>query len=157
MKILTETGERVSITGIPQTLSDKRHFAVLHDNDFHFRPLIFLEVYKARQVTVQLGNHRVGLPADFSILVYDRDNGLIEAIELGMATGFDALAFNPLRGLIPESLPMVLHHDRDKREWMVPKFPNNCALAVSVAKTCIYICRGRWPEMNISDILNADL
>lgn len=153
MQILTEENEKMSLMGIPERLTDTRHYCVLRDEDFQFAPLIFVECYQARAIKLTFGKVSVKIPDDFQILAYDRDCGIIEAID-SLRGGFQAFSFNPLSGLLPSAPDYRASRSLEKVEWMVPRMPMDSALAVPVGEHVIYITRSKTlSEINLSDLL----
>ena len=153
MMILTEENEAVPLAGLPERICDTRHYCIMRDEDFQFAPLIFVECYQARAIKLTFGRFSVKIPDDFQILAYDSDCGIIEAVD-SLRGGFEAFSFNPLSGLLPSAPDYRASRSLEKVEWLVPKMPTDCALAVSVGPHVIYITRSKtMSEINLSDLL----
>lgn len=110
------------------SFDDDTHFCTLDYSgreviDFYFHPLMFLEEFRDTKAELSVGDHRVGLPLDWSILCGDPDVGMTELIPLTHINGrrFDVVTYNPFTSYMPSLMRMDLVNVYPNMEWVVPK------------------------------------
>ena len=109
MKILTLENRPFKLEKIPEWVDEKLRFAVLDNSDpgnpdFFYIPLIFLESFYAPAICLQIGEHNIQMPMDWSIAITDEDLTGIEVIPLTSLNnrGFLTATLNPLSGKLLE-------------------------------------------------------
>ena len=164
MKILTIDNKPYDLDTVPNEIDDIR-YSVLDASDsefidFYFLPLIFLESFHAPSICLQIGNHKLQMPMDWSILLCDEDYDGLETIPLTSLNnrGFRALAMNPMSHRIPDSLEIQITNIYQDVKWFFPKLKNGHMLSVPLEDgenpTCAFFVK----EANkVKDIQIADL
>ena len=103
MKILTVDNKSYDLDTVPEEIDDIR-YCVLDasdpdDIDFYFLPLVFLESFHAPAICLQIGEHEIQMPMDWSIMICDDDYSAVEVLPLASLNnrGFKAVTLNPLK------------------------------------------------------------
>lgn len=137
MKILTSDDNSFDINNVGGTFNEELTFSILDysdpsDIDYFNLPLIFLENYERPSVDLQIGEHRLQIPLDWSVVIVDKHSGVVETIELKSINGreFDVWCLNPISGFAPEFLPIKIMNVFPNKEWFVPKLKNGHILVV---------------------------
>lgn len=164
MKILTVENSPYELDTVPEEIDDLR-YCVLDASDsdavdFFFLPLVFLESFYAPAICLDIGNKKVQMPMDWSILLCDDEFGGVETIPLASLNnrGFKALAMNPLSNRIPDSLPISITNIYQDVKWFFPKLKHGHLLAVpiedGIKPRCVYFVK----ELNkVQDFELGDL
>lgn len=165
MKILTVENQSYELDTVPEEVDDLR-YCVLDasdsiDVDFFFLPLVFLESFYAPAICLEIGNQKVQMPMDWSILLCDEEFGAVETIPLASLNnrGFKALAMNPLSNRIPDSLPISITNIFQDVKWYFPKLKNGHLLAVPIEDTekprCAYFVKelNKVQDFELGDLL----
>lgn len=136
MNILTNENRTYDLDAIPSEVDDIRYCVLdcsdKNDLDFFFLPLIFLESFYAPAIVLELGNHTIKMPMDWSILVCDEDYGDLEVIPLTSLNdrGFHSLVFNPLKHFVPTTHEVNIVDVYADVKWFFPKLKNGNVLVV---------------------------
>ena len=164
MKILTVEDIPYELDTVPEQIDDLRYCALDASDkewvDFFFLPLIFLESFYAPAICLQIGEHQVQMPMDWSILLCDEDMGGVETIPLASLNnrGFRALAMNPMSNRIPDSLEVTITNIYQDVKWFFPKLKNGHLLAVPLEDGPEPVCAYFVKEANkVKDIQAGDL
>lgn len=147
MKILQETNTSFDINDIPKETEVDIRYCVLDYSDqknvdFIFYPLVFLEEFARPAADLSLGNFRVQVPLDWSIVIADKNMGSLEIIELKHINDrdFSAFAFNPIEGYMPHFLDIEIQNIFPNVSWSVPKLKNGHLLAVPLSNKPEPLC-----------------
>jgi hypothetical protein len=107
MRILTLENKAFDLNELPDEVDEDTRFSVLDNStpsepDFFFMPLIFLESFNSPAILLKIGDHEVQMPLDWCLVVGDQGTAMDpEVLPLTSINerGFDALIFNPIKGL----------------------------------------------------------
>ena len=153
MQILTLENKTFLLNNLPEEVDENTRFAVLdnsnpHEPDFFFVPLIFLESFNAPAIVLQIGDHEIAMPIDWSIAVGDSSSSSdIEVLPLTSLNdrGFQALAFNPLSSFKIEFKPIKIINFYNDVKWYFPKMKNGQLLATPIQggdqPSCVYFVK----------------
>ena len=130
MKILTVDNTVYEIDAVPDEIDDIR-FSIFDTTDpefmdYYFLPLIFLESFYAPAICLQIGEHNIQVPMDWSIAITDEDLTGIEVIPLTSLNnrGFLTVTLNPLsNGLLQAEEIQITNIFQDVK-WFFPKLKN---------------------------------
>lgn len=136
---------------LPNQIEDLRYCVLDYSNqsdvDFYFIPLIFLEVFQRPAADLKIGNYRVQMPLDWSIVISDKNFGLVEIIELKHLNDrdFSAFVFNPLKSYIPNFLEITIENVYSDVSWHVPRLKYGHILCVplddSASPNCAFFLK----------------
>ena len=100
--------------------------------DYYFIPLIFLESFYAPAIVMQLGEYKVQMPLDWSIVVCDEDYTSLEVMPLTSLNdrGFHTIVFNPLHHMVPVPYEVNIVNVYAEVKWYFPKLRNGSFLVV---------------------------
>ncbi len=100
--------------------------------DYHFVHLLYLETFNISSIDLRIGNHRVKMPSDWSIVIGDKHSGEIETILLSQINDreFDAFVFNPITGFYPQFLDIEIINIFPDVKWNIPRLIYGHLLAV---------------------------
>lgn len=122
---------------LPNQVSDDLRYCVLDysnqaDVDFMFIPLIFLDVFPRPAADLKIGNYRIQMPLDWSIVISDKDFGFVEIIELKHLNDreFSAFALNPMKSYMPSFLEVTIENIFPDVTWHMPRLKYGHILAV---------------------------
>jgi hypothetical protein len=168
MNILTPENTTYDLTNLPMELNEDLRYCVLDystpatDVDFHFIPLVFLDIFNRPSADLSIGPFRVQLPLDWSIMISDKNFGYVEMIELRHLNDreFTALVMNPIKTFIPKFYDINMLNVYNDVTWNMPrlKFGHILAIPLSSAPNsdCIFAVRenNRIPEsLDITKII----
>ena len=164
MKILTIENDTYDIDCVPDEIDDIR-YCVLDGGDpewvdFFFLPLIFLESFYAPAICLQIGEYKIQMPMDWSVLLCDEELDGIEVIPLASLNnrGFRVLAMNPFTSKIPGSEEVSITNVYQDVKWFFPKLKNGHLLAVPLESGENPKCAFFVKDANkVKDIEVADL
>jgi hypothetical protein len=127
IRILTADNTTYSMNDVPDQVDGLRYCVLDYSNqdevDYYFLPLAYLESFSSPAADLQIGPYRVQMPLDWSIVIGEKDHGEIEIINLMSLCdrGFDAFAFNPIDGYMPDFLPVEIVNVYPDVKWFFPK------------------------------------
>jgi hypothetical protein len=100
-------------------------------------PLIYLESFSSPAVVLQIGEHKVQMPLEWSMVVGNSDVGDLEVLPLTSLNdrGFEAFVFNPLTSSRPEFLPVDVINVYQDVKFYFPKLKNGQLLTTPIQKT----------------------
>ena len=128
--------------------------------DYYFLPLIFLESFHSPAICLTIGDHKIQMPMDWSIVTSDEDFSTIEVLPLASLNnrGFIAPLFNPLRNAIPDAAELQITNIYQDVKWYFPKLKNGHVLVVPLEDKVEPKCALFVKEANkVKDIDFADL
>ncbi|NDB64538.1 MAG: hypothetical protein EB168_02555 [Euryarchaeota archaeon] len=136
MQILTLDNVKYDLDTLPEEVDDMR-FNILDNSDpsnpdYHWIPLIFLESFNSPALVLKIGEHKIRMPVDWSILIGEPDVGDLEVLPLTSINdrGFKAFQFNSLTDFRPSFLPIEIVDVYQDVSWYSPKLKNGQLLAV---------------------------
>jgi hypothetical protein len=124
--------------------------------------LIFLESFNAPAIVLQIGDHEIAMPVDWSIAVGDSSSSSdIEVLPLTSLNdrGFQALCFNPLSSFKIEFKPIKIVNFYNDVKWYFPKMKNGQLLSTPIQggerPSCVYFVKeiSRQSEIILLDKL----
>jgi hypothetical protein len=143
MKILTNENTSIELDLIGRKLTERIHFAVFDSRhigqmDYQFNPLTFLEIFDGAGVLLDIGGFDLMVPSNWSIVIGDSSSGDLDVVPIEELNGrsFDAFAFNPLTGTVPEFLHIEVKEIYSNVSWTVPKL-NYCEFLVTPLPGCL--------------------
>lgn len=165
MDILTVENTTFSMNDLPDEIEDDLQFCVIdytdpHMADYQFIPLLFLESFNMPAMDVKIGEHRIQVPADWSIVIGDKNSGELEIIELKKLADrtFQAFCFNPIKGFMPEFKDIEILNIFPDIKWYVPKLRYGHILATPLSaendSLCVYIVKDAHKLPEQLDICN---
>jgi len=165
MRILTLDNTPYDLDHLPEEVDDMR-FAILdnsnpQDPDYHYIPLIFLESFNAPALVLRIGDKKIRMPVDWSILIGEPDLGDLEVISLSALNdrGFKAFEFNPLSSFRPSFLDIEIIDVYQEVAWYAPKLKNGQLLCVPLGEgenpECVYFVKDISRNCEIVDYNKA--
>ena len=163
MKILTVDNSVYEIDQVPDEIDDIR-FGVFDTSDpewmdYYFLPLIFLESFYAPAICLQIGEHNIQMPMDWSIAITDEDLSGIEVIPLTSLNnrGFLTATLNPLSGRLIECHEVKITNIFQDVKWYFPKLKFGHILAVPLGQDNNSPCAYFVKDTNkIPDVLSTE-
>ena len=139
MKILTVENGVYEIDQVPDEVDDIR-FGVFDTSDpewmdYYFLPLIFLESFYAPAICLQIGEHNIQMPMDWSIAICDDDaHSEIEIVPLTSLNnrGFKTPVFNPMDNKIPKIEEVFITNIYQEVKWFFPKLKHGHLLVTPI-------------------------
>ena len=165
MKILTVDNKAYDLDTVPNEIDDIRYCVLdasdKHNIDFFFLPLIFLESFHAPAICLQIGEHSVQMPMDWSILICDEEYSGFEVIPLASLNnrGFQALVMNPLQAISISAKEISITNIYQDVKWYFPKLKNGHLLAVPLTNgpkpKCAYFVKeaNKVQDIDIADLI----
>lgn len=153
MMILTLDNIAYSLTNMPDEVEEHVNFAVLDNSnpqqpDFFFHPLMFLESFSSPAIVLEIGEHQLAMPIEWSVAIGDESTSCdIEIIPLTSLNnrGFTALSLNPLTGFKLEFLPVKIVNFYNDFKWHFPRLKIGNLLAVPLNEqynpTCAFFIK----------------
>lgn len=137
MRILTEENKTFNIDDLDVDQPIDHRYGILDYSDtkhvdFYFIPLIFMETFNAPAVDLLIGQHRIQMPLDWSIIVADKDLGELEVMPFTSLNDreFQVLAYNPITGFRPEFPDIKIMNIYPDVTWSFPKLKFGHLLSV---------------------------
>lgn len=139
VKILTNDNRSYELNNIPDVVDDIR-FCVYEssaqvENDYYFNPLLFLETYQCPSVVLKIGEYRLEMPLDWSVLVCDEHMSGVEMMPLTSLSGrgFHTLAFNPYHHMVVMPVEIEIVDIYGEVKWYSPKLGDGSLLVVPLS------------------------
>lgn len=135
-RVLLPDNTSFDMTSLPDEVDDLRYCVLDYSNpndvDFYFMPLYFLDVFPRPAADLRIGPYRVQMPLDWSVVIADKDIGLLEIIELQRINDrdFDIFCLNPIKGYTPQFHEIIIDHIFPDVTWNLPKLKFGHLLAV---------------------------
>lgn len=137
MRLLCPENISFNMNELPKQVEDDLQYCVLdysnnQDVDFHFIPLIFLDQFPRPAADLKIGPYRIRMPLDWSIVIADKDFGLVEIIELKHLNDrdFSAFCLNPITSYMPSFHEITIENVFPDANWHMPRLKNGHILAV---------------------------
>ena len=141
MQILTLENEHFDLNTLPKEIDKDIRYSVLDnsdpkDPDYFFVPLIYLESFSSPAVVLQIGEHQVQMPLEWSMVVGNSEVGDLEVLPLTSLNdrGFEAFCFNPLTSNRPNFLPVDVINVYQDVKFYFPKLKNGQLLTTPIQK-----------------------
>jgi|TARA_B100001094_G_scaffold38360_1_gene32659 hypothetical protein len=141
MQILTLDNEYFDLNTLPKEIDKDIRYSVLDnsdpkDPDYFFVPLIYLESFSSPAVVLQVGEHQVQMPLEWSMVVGNSEVGDLEVLPLTSLNdrGFEAFCFNPLTSNRPNFLPVDVINVYQDVKFYFPKLKNGQLLTTPIQK-----------------------
>ena len=139
MQILTLDNQKYDLDTLPEEIDDMR-FSILDNSDpgnpdYHWIPLIFLESFNSPALVLKIGEHKIRMPVDWSILIGEPDVGDLEVLPLTSINdrGFRAFQFNSLTDFRPSFLDIEIIDVYQDVSWYSPKLKNGQLLTIPLS------------------------
>jgi len=137
MRVLLPENTTFDMTDLPPQVDFDLRYCVLDysdpkDPDFYFIPLVFVDTFPRPAADLRIGPYRIQMPLDWSVVIADKHLGIMEIVELKHLNDreFDAFAFNPVRGYMPEFHEITIENVFPDLDWYMPKLKFGHILAV---------------------------
>jgi hypothetical protein len=146
MRILSIDNTAFSMSEIPDQVDDLRYCVLDYSNqadvDFFFIPLIFLDIFPRPAAVLRIGEYRIQMPLDWSIVISDKNFGLVEILELKHINDrdFSAFVFNPIKSYIPSFLDITIENIYPDVTWNMPRLKYGHILAVPLTDGAEPLC-----------------
>lgn len=127
MHILTENNIPFSMNNIPNLVDDIRYsildYSSVNDVDYFCIPLVFLETFTTPAAEIKIGNNKLQVPLDWSIVIGEKDVGDLEIIPITQCLDrdFNVFCYNPINGYRPEYQTLDVTNIYPDVKWHVPK------------------------------------
>ena len=138
MKILTVDNKTYELDEIPDQVEDLRYGVLDYSDpknvDYYFVPLVFLESFYSPAAVLQIGDHQINVPLDWSMVICDQEVGEPEVVNLMSLNdrGFHAFVFNPITGFSPKYLEIQIKNVYTDVKWYAPKLKFGHLLCVPI-------------------------
>ena len=147
MQILTLDNEHFDLNTLPKEIDKDIRYSVLDnsdpkDPDYFFVPLIYLESFSSPAVVLQVGEHQVQMPLEWSMVVGNSEVGDLEVLPLTSLNdrGFEAFLFNPLTGSMPDYGKIEIINFYNDVKWFFPKMKNGQLLSIPITEKDNELC-----------------
>ena len=164
MKILTLENTSYDIDSVSEEIDDIRYCIFDASDpewmDYYFLPLIFLESFYAPAICLEIGEYKLQMPMDWSILTSDEDFDGIEVMPLASLNnrGFVAPILNPMKSWMPRSEEIQITNVYQDVKWYFPKLKNGHLLVIPLEDKLYPKCAMFVKEASkIKDIDFSDL
>ena len=162
MKVLTLENEALELDTLPEEIDDIRYsvldYSDPNDVDYIFVPLVFLESFNAPAATVRIGDYKINVPLDWSLIISEPDIGDAEVMSLMTLNDRDFKAFclNPLTDVMPSFLPITIENIFTETKWFFPKLKPGHILTLPLSDSkkpkCAYFVKETNKVPEIIDI-----
>lgn len=162
MRILTTENLAYDLDRVPESSEDIRYCVFDYsdpDNaDYYFIPLIFLESFHCPAVVLEIGEYKIQMPLDWSILVCDEDYSDLEIMPLTSLNdrGFHTMVFNPFKHMVPKPLEVNIANVYTDIKWYFPRLKNGNILVVPVEDkpfpNCVLFVKDAGKTPDVIDI-----
>jgi hypothetical protein len=136
MRILTVDNQAFNMNNLPNEI-DELYYGVLDYTtpsqvDYKFIPLLFLESFNSPSVDLKIGQYRIQMPIEWSLVIGDKNSGELEVIELKKLNDrpFQVFGINPISGFMPDFLNIEIVNVFPDVKWYFPKLKYGHLLAV---------------------------
>lgn len=165
--ILTVENKSKSMNDVSDELDEYLQFGIIdysdEDNvDYQFIPFLFGEKYNMSAIELKIGEARIKIPADWSIVIGDKHSGELELLEVKKMTDrtFEAFVFNPITGFFPKFLDIEIMNIYPDIKWYVPKLKSDhilvCPITSGDNPDCVFIVKetNKLPEsLDLSQLI----
>lgn len=139
MRILTVDNTSFSMNDVPDEVGDIRYCVLDYTDqnnvDYVFIPLLFLESFNKSAVDIRIGEHRLLMPSDWSVVIGDKNSGDLEVLSLKQINDreFSVFTMNPISGYMPEFLDIEIINVFPDVKWYFPKLKYGHILSVPLS------------------------
>lgn len=93
---------------------------------------MFLEVFNSPAAVLKIGNYKIQMPLDWSVLVCDSEYSDLEIMPLTSLNdrGFHTMVFNPLKHMVPKPHEVEITNVYSDVTWYFPKLKTSNILVV---------------------------
>lgn len=146
MRILDVDNTTHDMNSLPANVENIRYCVLDYskpaDVDFMFEPLSFFDMFPRPSADLQIGQFRLQMPLDWSILIADKNFGSMEIIELKHLNDrpFEAFLFNPIRGFMPSFGEVIIENIFPDVTWSIPTLKYGHLLAVPLSDGPAPLC-----------------
>lgn len=144
---MTENNTTYNLAELPEQIDFDLRFCVLDysnqaDVDFIFPPLFYMDEFSRPSADLRIGDFRVQMPLDWSIIISDKNMGNLEVIDLKHINDrdFQAFCYNPICGYMPSFLDIEIENIFPNVSWSVPKLKHGHILAVPLSAAHTPLC-----------------
>ncbi|RYD66155.1 MAG: hypothetical protein EOP83_05700 [Verrucomicrobiaceae bacterium] len=136
MYILQTDNTAFCMDNLPNQVDDMRYCVLDYSNqadvDFYYIPLVFLDVFPRPAADLKIGPYRIRMPLDWSIVIADKNFGLVEILELKHLNDreFSAFALNPMKSYMPSFFEITIENVFPDATWHMPRLKYGHILAV---------------------------
>jgi hypothetical protein len=161
MLILTPENKPYNLDSLPSEIEDIRYsvFDVLNtDPDFYFPPLVFIEQFNCPSALLEIGNFKIQMPLDWSVVVVDEEltSGEIMPITSLNDRDFHTITYNPLSQMIPNTATIKIANVFNDVKWFFPKLKTGSLLVIPLEMKdkpqCALFIQDKTKIQNIFDI-----
>ena len=163
MKVLTLENKPLELDTLPEEIDDIRYSVLDYsdptDVDYVFVPLVFLESFNAPAATVRIGDNKINVPLDWSIVISEPDIGDAEVLSLMTLNdrNFKAFCLNPLTDVMPSFLPISIENVFSETKWFFPKLKPGHILSIPLENKFKPKCAYFVKETNkVPEVLSID-
>lgn len=142
MHILTPDNKAFDMNQLPETIDYDLRYCVLdysdqRDVDMFFVPLIFRDVFQIPAADLRIGQYRLQMPMNWSVVIADKNFGNMEVIELKHLNDrdFDVFIMNPVSSFMPSFEEISIQNIYPDITWDIPKLKFGHLLAVPLDNT----------------------
>ena len=95
-------------------------------------PLIFLESWHSPAAVLEVGEHQIRMPLDWSVVVCDEEYSSLEVIPITDLNdrGFHTLIYNPMKHMVPKPHEVNIVNVFADVKWFFPKLRQGTLLVV---------------------------
>jgi hypothetical protein len=139
MRILNSDNTTQDMNEVPNFTNDLNYCILDYSNqshvDFFFYPLVYLDTFSSPAVDLQIGNFRIQMPLDWSILIGDKYHGDLEVIAMKYINDrdFSAFSMNPINGYMPKFHKIEMLDWYPDIKWYFPKLKHGHLLCVPLS------------------------
>lgn len=162
MNILLNDNNVTNLDFVTNEVDDLRYCVLDYSDrrevDYMFPPLVFMEVFNAPALVLQIGKHIVKMPIDWSVVICDKVAGEPEVMPLVSVSdkGFTAFAVNPISDYMPSFYPIDIINVYQDVKWHVPTLKAGTFLAVPLSDEpgaqCVYFIKETNKVPDVLDI-----
>jgi len=150
MLILTNKNQSFDLNNIGHVLKEPVHYGVYDyadktNGDYYFRPLVMTETFNNVPIVFQIGQYKIMLPQEWSIVLGDPETGDVELIPTDEINSreFHALVYNPIGSIMHKMFPIKPIGVFADLTWTMPRLGFHNFLLVPLAAgenpDCIFI------------------
>ena len=124
---------------MPDAVEDIRYavfdYSDPENPDYFFIPLMFLEVFNSPAAVLSIGDYKIKMPLDWSVLACDSEYSDIEIMPLTSLNdrGFHTMVFNPLKHMVPKPREVQIVNVYNDVTWYFPKLKTANILVVPLS------------------------
>ena len=150
MLILTNENKTFDLNNIGSELTENVYYNIFDygdksNYDYYCKMLCMLESFNSLAIQFQIGDKKIILPHDWSIVVADPETGDIELVPIHEINtrNFHAFVFNPMESMLHKFFPLKLTDVFTDVAWTVPRLGFHHFLLMPIENkdnpNCIFI------------------